>query len=57
MKAIKRIVWPGVLFVLIGASVMMHVVMLIVINTNPVMIQDLRQTERPATVNVEQPSP
>lgn len=57
MKRLKRLVWPGVLFVLIGASVTMHVVMLIVINTNPVMIQDLRQTERAASLDAEQQSP
>ncbi|HRP62021.1 MAG TPA: hypothetical protein PK400_01875 [Phycisphaerales bacterium] len=57
MKTLKRIVWPGVLFVLIGASVTMHVVMLIIINTNPVMIQDLRQIEQPTPVSMEQSSP
>lgn len=52
MKFIKRAMWPGVLYALIGASVAVHAIMFIVIHANPGMTQDLRKIETPAQPSI-----
>lgn len=56
MTIIRRLMWPGVLIALIGASVAVHVIMLVVIHMHPGMTQDMRQAPPSSPALTESPS-